>query len=82
MGEILEVEVPDAERGFMLVLELHHGASLERDGDGKLSVHLEHPLSGQQLAEELARIERWLRLEGVPRTQVRIGETTYQLIAS
>jgi len=82
MGEILAVDVPDAERGFMLVLQLRHGASLQRDGDGQLCVHLEHPLNGYQLAEVLARIERWLRLEGVPRTRLRIGDNTYQLIAS
>jgi hypothetical protein len=70
------------ERGFVLVLQLRHGASLERDGDGQLCVQLEHPLNGDQLAEVLARIERWLRLEGVPRTRLRIGEKTYQLIAS
>jgi hypothetical protein len=55
---------------------------LERDSDGQLCVHLEHPLNGEQLAEVLARIERWLRLEGVPRTRVRIDEETYQVIAS
>jgi hypothetical protein len=30
----------------------------------------------------LARIERWLRMEGVPRTRLRIGDNTYDLIAS
>ena len=82
MEAILEVDVPDAELGFMLVRQLRHGAVLERDvGDGGLHVHLEHALNRQQLAEVLAAVERWLRLEGVPRTQVKIGEKTYQLIA-
>ena len=82
MEAILEVDVPDAERGCTLVRQLGHGAVLERDvGDGRLRVHLEHPLNRQQLAEVLAAIERWLRLEGVPQTLVKIGEKTYQLIA-
>ena len=82
MGEILEVDVPDAERGFMLVLQLGHGASLERDVDGGLRVHLEHPLGNGQLIEVLSTIERWLRHEGILRTQIRVGEETYRLIAS
>jgi hypothetical protein len=82
MDAILEVDVPDPELGFMLVRQLRHGAVLERDvDDGGLHVHLEHALTGRQLAEVLAAVERWLRLEGVPRTQVKIGEKTYQLIA-
>jgi hypothetical protein len=69
-------------RSFETPHGLRHGAALERDSDGQLCVHLEHPLNGEQLAEVLARIERWLRLEGVPRTRVRIDEETYQVIAS
>ena len=82
MDAILDVDVPDEELEFILVRQLRHGAVLERDvGDGGLRVHLEHPLSGRQLAEVLAAVERWLRLEGVPRTRVKVGEKTYQLIA-
>jgi hypothetical protein len=82
MDAILEVDVPDAELGFMLIRQLRHGAVLERDvGDGSLHVHLDHALSGWQLAEVLDAVERWLRLDGVPRTVVKIGEKTYQLIA-
>src|SRR3982074_2766196 len=67
----------------MLVRQLRHGAVLERDvGDGGLHVHLEHALTGRQLAEVLAAVERWLRLSGVPRTPGKIGEKTYKLIAS
>ncbi len=82
MDAILEADVPEAELGFMLIRQLRYGALLERDvGDGGLRVHLEYALSGRQLAEVLAAVERWLRLEGVPRTQVKIGAKTYQLIA-